>query len=284
LKNSRRVIQLILASCFISIAASAVPAQEIRNPYEPISGQSGKDVVWVPTPPVLVEKMLDMARVTPRDYVMDLGSGDGRNVIAAAKRGAHALGVEYNPDMVELSRRIAAKEAVADKAMFVQGDMFEADISQATVLALFLLTENLNRLVPKFLDLSPGSRIVVNGFEIDDWKADEIGRADGECESWCTAYLYIVPARVAGTWRLPNGHLALEQKFQELTGTLSSGGTRAPILNGRLHGNLISFTVGGADYVGRVNGDTMSGDLKGSATGDWRAVRKTASQRVTQRP
>jgi SAM-dependent methyltransferase len=284
LKNSRRVIQLILASCFISIAASAVPAQEIRNPYEPISGQSGKDVVWVPTPPVLVEKMLDMARVTPRDYVMDLGSGDGRNVIAAAKRGAHALGVEYNPDMVELSRRIAAKEAVADKAMFVQGDMFEADISQATVLALFLLTENLNRLVPKFLDLSPGSRIVVNGFEIDDWKADEIGRADGECESWCTAYLYIVPARVAGTWRLPNGHLALEQKFQELTGTLSSGGTRAPILNGRLHGNLISFTVGGADYVGRVNGDTMSGDLKGSATGDWRAVRKTANQRLSQRP
>jgi SAM-dependent methyltransferase len=261
-----------------------VPAQEIRNPYEPISGQSGKDVVWVPTPPVLVEKMLDMARVTPRDYVMDLGSGDGRNVIAAAKRGAHALGVEYNPDMVELSRRIAAKEAVADKAMFVQGDMFEADISQATVLALFLLTENLNRLVPKFLDLSPGSRIVVNGFEIDDWKADEIGRADGECESWCTAYLYIVPARVAGTWRLPNGHLALEQKFQELTGTLSSGGTRAPILNGRLHGNLISFTVGGADYVGRVNGDTMSGDLKGSATGDWRAVRKTANQRLSQRP
>ena len=284
MKNSRRVIQLILASCFISIAASAVPAQEIRNPYEPISGQSGKDVVWVPTPPVLVEKMLDMARVTPRDYVMDLGSGDGRNVIAAAKRGAHALGVEYNPDMVELSRRIAAKEAVADKAMFVQGDMFEADISQATVLALFLLTENLNRLVPKFLDLSPGSRIVVNGFEIDDWKADEIGRADGECESWCTAYLYIVPARVAGTWRLPNGHLALEQKFQELTGTLSSGGTRAPILNGRLHGNLISFTVGGADYVCRVNGDTMSGDLKGSATGDWRAVRKTANQRLSQRP
>ena len=284
MRNLRRVIQLMLVPCFVSIAASAVLAQEIRNPYQPTEGQEGKDVVWVPTPPVLVEKMLDMARVTPRDYVMDLGSGDGRNVIAAAKRGAHALGVEYNPDMVELSRRIAAREGVADKALFVQGDMFEADISQATVLALFLLTENLNPLVPKFLDLKPGSRIVVNGFEIDDWKADEIGRADGDCESWCTAYLYIVPARVAGTWRLPNGHLALEQKFQELTGTLSSGGTRAPILNGRLHGNLISFTVGGADYVGRVNGDTMSGDLKGSATGDWRAVRKTANQRLSQRP
>ena len=284
MRNSRRVIQLMLASCFVSIAASAVLAQEIRNPYEPISGQAGKDVVWVPTPPVLVEKMLDMARVTPQDYVMDLGSGDGRNVIAAAKRGARALGVEYNPDMVELSRRIAAREGVADKATFVQSDMFEADISRATVLALFLLTENLNPLVPKFLDLKPGSRIVVNGFEIDDWKADEIGRADGDCESWCTAYLYIVPARVAGTWLLPRGRLALEQRFQTLTGTLSSDGTSAPITNGRLRGNRISFTVGGANYVGRVNGDTMGGDLKGGATGDWRAIRETASQRLTQRP
>ena len=284
MRNSRRVIQLMLASCFVSIAASAVLAQEIRNPYQPTEGQEGKDVVWVPTPPVLVEKMLDMARVTPQDYVMDLGSGDGRNVIAAAKRGARALGVEYNPDMVELSRRIAAREGVADKALFVQGDMFEADISQATVLALFLLTENLNPLVPKFLDLKPGSRIVVNGFEIDDWKADEIGRADGDCESWCTAYLYIVPARVAGTWLLPRGRLALEQRFQELTGTLSSDGTSAPIKNGRLRGNRISFTVGGVDYIGHVQGDTMSGDLKGSASGDWRAVRETPSQRLSQRP
>ena len=281
---SRHVSHLLLATWLISIAASAALAQEIQKPYEPISGQAGKDVVWVPTPPVLVEKMLDMARVTPRDYVMDLGSGDGRNVIAAAKRGARALGVEYNPDMVDLSRRIAAREGVADKATFVQGDMFEADISRATVLALFLLTENLNPLVPKFLDLKPGSRIVVNGFEIDDWKADEIGRADGDCESWCTAYLYIVPARVAGTWLLPRGRLALEQRFQELTGTLSSDGTSAPITNGRLRGNRISFTVGGANYIGRVNGDTMGGDLKGGATGDWRAVRETASQRLSQRP
>jgi SAM-dependent methyltransferase len=274
---------MLLASCFISLAAAAAPSQEVREPFQPIEGQAGKDVVWVPTPPVLVEKMLDMARVTPQDYVMDLGSGDGRNVIAAAKRGARALGVEYNLDMVELSQRIAAREGVADKATFVQGDMYEADISQATVLALFLLTENLNRLAPKFLELKPGTRIVVNGFEIDGWKADEIDRADGDCGSWCTAYLYIVPARVAGTWHLPRGRLTLEQKFQELTGTLSAGGTSTPITNGRLRGNRISFTVGGADYVGYVDGDTMSGDLKGSATGDWRAVRKTASQRVSQR-
>ena len=284
MKLSRHVFCALLASCFVSITAGAALAQEIREPYEPVEGQPGKDVVWVPTPSVLVEKMLDMARVTPQDYVMDLGSGDGRNVIAAAKRGARALGVEYNPDMVELSRRIAIKEGVADTAAFVQGDMYEADISQATVMALFLLTENLNKLLPKFLALSPGARIVVNGFEIDDWKADETGRADGDCWSWCTAYLYIVPARVAGTWQLPQGRLQLEQKFQELTGTLTAGGASTPIANGRLRGDVISFSVGGIDYVGRVAGDTMSGNLKGSATGDWRAVRKTASQKLSQRP
>ena len=279
---SRRVSRLFLAACFVSVSAIAQQAQETREPYEPMEGQPGKDVVWVPTPAVLVEKMLDMARVTPRDFVMDLGSGDGRNIIAAAKRGARALGVEYNPDMVELSRRIAAKEGVADKAQFVQGDMFEADISQATVLALFLLTENLNRLAPKFLALKPGSRIVVNGFEIDDWKADESGRAEGDCMSWCTAYLYIVPARVEGTWRLPLGaRLRLEQKFQELTGTLTAGGTSTPITNGRLSGDRIRFTVHGTEYTGRVDGDTMSGDLKGSATGAWTATRKTGGQRLS---
>jgi SAM-dependent methyltransferase len=282
LNVSRRVSRLFLAACFVSLAAIAQQAPETKEPYEPIEGQAGKDVVWVPTPLVLVEKMLDMARVTPRDFVMDLGSGDGRNIIAAAKRGARALGVEYNPDMVELSRRNAAREGVADKAQFVQGDMYEADISQATVLALFLLTENLNRLAPKFLALKPGSRIVVNGFEIDDWKFDETGRADGDCMSWCTAYLYIVPAQVEGTWRLAQvGTLKLEQKFQQLTGTLTAGGISAPIANGRLRGDQIRFTVGGTEYTGRVNGDRMSGDLKGSATGAWTATRKTGGPRLS---
>jgi len=283
LNVSRSVSRLFLAACFVSLAVIAQQAPETKEPYEPIEGQAGKDVVWVPTPLVLVEKMLDMARVTPRDFVMDLGSGDGRNIIAAAKRGARALGVEYNPDMVELSRRNAAREGVADKAQFVQGDMYEADITQATVLALFLLTENLNRLAPKFLALKPGSRIVVNGFEIDDWKFDETGRAEGDCMSWCTAYLYIVPARVEGTWRLPQGgRLKLEQKFQELTGTLTAGGTSTPITNGRLRGEQIRFTVGGTEYTGRVDGDTMSGDLKGSATGAWTATRKTGGPRLSR--
>jgi len=204
-------------------------------------------------------------------------------VIAAAKRGARALGVEYDPQMVALSRRRAAEDGVAGSAEFVQGDMFEADISQATVLALFLLSENLNRLVPKFLDMKPGSRIVVNGFEIDGWRADETGSVEGDCDAWCTAYLYVVPAKVAGGWRLPGGTLRLEQKFQDLTGTLTAGGARTPVTHGRLTGDRIRFTVGGTEYVGRVDGDTMSGELTGHATGAWTAKRKTGERRLSQR-
>ena len=264
-----------MTACFLLAAAPAPAAEQAAEAfYEPIVGQEGKDVVWVPTPQVLVEKMLDMAAVTPRDFVMDLGSGDGRNVIAAAKRGARALGVEYNPDMVELSKRSAAKEGVAEKAAFVQGDMYEADVSKATVLALFLLTENLNKLVPKFLDMKPGARIVVNGFEIDGWTADETGKAGGDCGSWCTAYLYIVPAKVNGAWRLGGGTLRLEQRFQQLSGTLTRGGTITPITFGRLRGEEIRFTVGGVSYVGRVQGDTMRGEVKGSTVTAWTAVRK----------
>jgi SAM-dependent methyltransferase len=168
---------------------AAVPAQAQPGPYV---GQPGKDVVWVPTPPVLVEKMLDMAKVTPQDYVIDLGSGDGRNIIAAAKRGARALGVEYDRELLALARKNALEAGVAERARFVEGDMFEADISSATVLALFLLPDNLQRLKPKFAGLRPGTRIVTNGFPIDGWEAKEVDKVEGDCGSWCTAYLYVV--------------------------------------------------------------------------------------------
>jgi SAM-dependent methyltransferase len=176
------------ALAFTTVHAGA----EANAPFQPYAGQPGKDVVWVPTPEPLVEKMLDMARVTPQDFVMDLGSGDGRNVIAAAKRGARGLGVEWEKEMVELSRTNARKAGVGDKAQFVQGDMFEADVSQATVLALFLLPDNLRKLKPKFEQMRKGTRIVTNGFPIDGWDPKEVGKAEGDCGSWCTAYLYIV--------------------------------------------------------------------------------------------
>ena len=237
--------------------------------YSPVSGQPGKDVVWVPTPYPLIEKMLDMAKVTPQDYVIDLGSGDGRNIIMAAKRGARAMGVEYNPEMVALSRRNAVKEGVAERAKFLQGDMFEADISQATVLALFLLPDNLRRLTPKFQSqLKPGTRLVMNGFPIPEWSPDVTETATGECGNWCTSHLYFAPAKVGGSWRMDKSTLRFEQNFQMLSGTLN----KSPI-SGRLKGAEISFTAGESQYVGRVNGNVMSGEVKGPRPGQWRATR-----------
>ena len=255
-----------------SQAQAASDAAEFR----PVSGQEGKDVVWVPTPPALVETMLDLAGVTARDVVMDLGSGDGRNIIAAARRGARALGVEFNPKMVELARRNAERAGVAEKARFVQGDMFEADISEASVLALFLLTHNLDRLMPKFLALKPGTRIVVNTFGMSGWEADAADRTPGDCGVWCTAQLYIVPARVEGTWRLPQGDLVMTQKFQVLAGELRTAEGSRPISAARMQGDRIRFTAGGMTYQGRVEGDSMIAERPGPNGGLWRAARVSA--------
>ena len=204
MKRTSIAAVVIFGSLVASAAAQSPQAPPATEPFKPTVGQAGKDVVWVPTPPSLVEKMLDMAKVTPQDFVMDLGSGDGRNIIAAAKRGATAVGVEFNHDMVELARKQAARPASSDKATFIEGDMYEADISKATVLALFLLPHNLNKLTPKFLTLPPGSRIVGNTFAPEGWAADESETVGGECVSWCTSLLWIVPAKAEGTWKLPH--------------------------------------------------------------------------------
>src|SRR5437016_12864892 len=162
--------QLLLVLLLSVIAASAYgQAQPAKDEFQPQVGQQGKDVIWVPTPQALVDKMLDMAKVTPKDYVIDLGSGDGRTVITAAKRGARALGVEFNPDMVALSRRNAAKAGLSDKATFVEADIFRSDLSPATVLTIFLLTDLNLKLRPTILTLKPGTRIVSNTFRMGDW-------------------------------------------------------------------------------------------------------------------
>lgn len=189
-----RIAATVIVAAALTVSAAA-QQQQSKPVYVPEVGQQGKDVVWVPTPPELVEKMLDLAKVTPKDYVIDLGSGDGRNVIAAAKRGARALGVEYNPEMVALSQRLAAEAGVADKAKFVQGDMFEADFSEATVLAMFLLPDNLNRLKPKMEKMRAGTRIVLNTFGVPGWRPEVTERIEGTCSSWCTAMLYTLPAK-----------------------------------------------------------------------------------------
>lgn len=251
--------------------AAAVLAAPVRAQQ---AGDPGKDVAYFPSSPAMVERMLDMAHVGPGDRVVDLGSGDGRNVIAAAKRGASAVGVEYNPDLVELARRNAVEAGVAELARFVQGDMFEADTSQASVLVLFLIPENLRRLEPKFRRLAPGTRIVSNYYEIPGWEPVETQTVHVGCETWCRALLYIVPARAQGTWRLPAGELVLEQEFDTVSGTLTTpAGTRLSIVNGRVQADRIRFLAGLDDYAGRIRGERMEGTVSGAASGPWSAVR-----------
>jgi hypothetical protein len=274
MKTSQPVRRLLPALCLLFLAGIVFGQGQQTKPFEPQVGQAGKDVVWVPTPQALVDKMLDIAKTTPKDYVIDLGSGDGRTVITAAKRGARALGIEYNPDMVDLSKRNAAKENVGDRATFMKADLFESDFSQATVITMFLLPDINLKLRPKILDLKPGTRIVSNTFTMGDWKADETATVTENCNNWCTALLWIVPAKVGGTWKLPNGELQLTQTYQELSGTLSIGGKPVPISDGKMRGEEISFTAGGAQYTGHVNGKTMEGTVKtGSSTSSWKATR-----------
>jgi hypothetical protein len=258
--------------------AATLLAQAKQEPFVPRSGQPGKDVVWVPSPPEMVNKMLELAKVTPADYVIDLGSGDGRNIIAAAKLGARGHGVEYNHDMVVLSRKLATEAGVADKAQFVEGDMYEADISKASVMALFLLPVNMNKLAPKFLDLAPGSRIVGNTFGIDGWEPDVRVSLpqDTECESWCEVLLWIVPAKVHGTWTWPGGRLQLTQEYQTVQGTATiSGEPPLTVTRGRMNGEELTFIAGGQTYQGKVKGNRIEGTITtSSGPVAWTAVRQ----------
>jgi SAM-dependent methyltransferase len=256
------VIALFLAARSLDAQQAPPPPptpQQQPKPFEPFSGMPGKDVVWVPTHPAVVERMLDMAKVTDKDFVVDLGSGDGRNVIAAARRGAKAIGFEYNPDMVELSRKLAKEAGVADKATFVQGDMYEAEFSQATVLALFLLPSNLEKLKDKILALKPGTRVVLNTFTIAGWDPDERDQLEGECGSWCNVLLHYIPAKVEGTWRGDGVELAFTQTFQKVFGTAAIGGASSTIQDGILRADRLTFSAGGTSFTGRVEGDRLTG-------------------------
>ena len=266
----RRRCYLTLLLCLIAAGVSAQPVKKDKE-FEPQVGQEGKDVIWVPTPEGLIAKMLDMTKVTAADTVIDLGSGDGRTVIAAAKRGAKALGIEYNPDMVELSKRNAEKAGVAGKANFMKADLFESDFSQATVITMYLLPTINLKLRPKILDLKPGTRIVSHAFTMDDWQADQTESFDGR-----TAYMWIVPAKVEGSWQLDKGELALNQAYQNVTGTLRGGGNPVAITNGKLRGDQISFSAGNTEYTGRVNGNTIEGTMRGASSGPWHATRSAA--------
>lgn len=265
---------LAAAACMLVLGGAAraqTSAQAVADTYTPSVGQAGKDVVWVPTPQALVDRMLDMARLTPQDHLVDLGSGDGRTVITAARRGAKARGIEFNPDMVALARRAAEAEGVTNRATFEQGDIFQSDFSSATVVTLFLLPDLNLQLRPTLLDMKPGTRVVSNSFDMGEWRADETAQLTEGCSSYCIAFKWIVPAKVAGTWVIDGNRLELTQTFQMLEGTLREGASVRPISDARLEGDRIRFSVGKDHYVGRVEGGEMRGTVNGS--GAWRATR-----------
>ena len=278
MKALRQLFPLVTAAALLLPASGALAqAQATEKPFEPTSGQPGKDVVWVPTPQAMVDRMLDIAKVTASDYVIDLGSGDGRTVISAAKRGARATGIEYNPEMVELSKRNAAKEGVTEKAVFMKADLFESDFSRATVITMFLLPDINVKLRPKILDLKPGTRIVSNTFTMGDWKDDETSTVEESagCSYYCTAHLWIVPAKVGGTWHSAQGELTLKQEYQMVNGTLKSRAGTVGVTNGKLRGETLTFTAGGSTYTGKVNGSNIDGVISsGGNSTKWTASRR----------
>ncbi|KRE09850.1 RNA methyltransferase [Bosea sp. Root381] len=269
-----KILRTIASACAISALmlngalAQSAPA---TSQYTPSSGQAGKDVVWVPTPQALVDRMLDMAKVTPSDNLVDLGSGDGRTVITAAKRGVRAHGIEYNPDLVKLAQEAAKNEGVSDRATFERADIFQSDFSKASVVTLFLLSALNLKLRPTLLDMPSGTRIVSNTFNMGDWEPDETISAGGNCTSYCTAFKWVVPAKVAGTWRLNDGELKLSQTYQMLSGTLLEGGKDLTISDAKMDGARITFTAGGKRFTGQVIDGKMTGQADSGAA--WSATR-----------
>lgn len=266
-------IFVILLACTFGLYAQN---DIVKKEFVPLVGQDGRDVRWIPTPYELVNKMLEMAEIKSNDYLIDLGSGDGRMVIAAAKLGAHALGIEYNPEMVELSKRNAKEAGVSDKTDFIQTDLFNYDLSKATVITMFLLPEINLKLRPRFLDLKPGTRIVSNTFSMDDWEPDYEDLTEENWDSWYTALMWIVPAKVEGIWKLQKGELTIHQEFQKIYGTFTSNNKTSLINSGRLYGDHITFSIDGTEYTGHVNSKTNMGGTakKGISKKGWFAIRQ----------
>jgi hypothetical protein len=270
-----RLVQPLLAAVAVSLLALGAAADgrtraECERDYKPQVGQAGKDVVWVPTPDELVHRMLTMAKVTPKDFVVDLGAGDGKIAIAAGKKfGATALGIEYNPDMARLAQCFVQAEGVADKVKIIQGDIFKEDFSKASVVTMYLLPELNMRLRPIILAMKPGTRVTSHQFNMGDWEADETAEIE-----YRTAYLWIVPARVEGNWsfREDGGkaafNVAMTQKFQRLSGDATMGGNRNPLVGATLRGEEIKFAFNDdkgqtRTLSGTVRGNEITGTLRG---------------------
>lgn len=259
----------LLAAAAVSVDAK--DRRECDRDYKPQVGQSGKDVVWVPTPDEVVQRMLRMAKVTPQDIVYDLGAGDGKIAIAAGKIGATSVGIEYNPDMAKLAQCYVQAEDLAGKTRIIQGDVFKEDFSKASVVTMYLLPELNLRLRPTILNMKPGTRVTSHQFTMGDWEPDETAEVD-----YRTAYLWIVPAKVEGAWTLREQGAGnaqytvnLSQKYQKVTGDVAAGTAKQPLVGATVRGEEIRFAFNDDKGVtrtltGTVRGNELTGTLKGA--------------------
>lgn len=268
----RRAVLALTAAWAATAAAGAVAqtAAPANAPFTPFSGQAGKDVVWVPTPDDAVNRMLQLAEVQAADRVVDLGSGDGKIVIAAVRNhGARARGLEYNPEMVALSRRLAQQAGVTEKASFQQADIFVTDFSEATVVTMYLLPQLNLKLRPKLFTMAPGTRVVSHSFDMGDWQPDEQSRAGVN-----RLYRWTIPANASGTWAVSSPRLAqavpqtisLRQRYQKVDGEAQFAGLSHDVARPHLHGDRLSFTLRDASgavlhFDGQVTGDRISGTV-----------------------
>ncbi len=253
-----------------AVSVDAKDRRECDRDYKPQVGQAGKDVVWVPTPDEIVQRMLRMAKVTPQDTVYDLGAGDGKIAIAAGKLGATAVGIEYNPDMAKLAQCYVQAENLTGKTRIIQGDVFKEDFSKASVVTMYLLPELNLKLRPIILNMKPGTRVTSHQFTMGDWEPDETAEVD-----YRTAYLWIVPAKVEGAWTLreqgPGNAqytVNLSQKYQKITGDVG-GSAKQPLVGATVRGEEIRFAFNDDKGVtrtltGTVRGNELTGTLKGA--------------------
>jgi hypothetical protein len=264
----RALSTFIFVSCSVFLLQACSVLQS--ETYVPKRGQMGKDVMWLPTNDDLVFKMLDAAQVGPRDELVDLGAGDGKIPIAAARQfGARAWGIEYNKDLAALAQRNAQRAGVAERVRIVHGDIFKEDFSKATVVTMYLLEELNAQLRPTILAMKPGTRVLSNTFSMGDWEPDQVIRVSNG-----TGYFWTVPANVAGLWTLSgldengNATLKLEQSFQRLGGSLTLQGKTQNLLGARIEGSVLHFSFINADGLLKavkvfVNGQVLSGELTG---------------------
>ena len=280
MRLNRIALTLLAAASAFLLHPLPAAAQQQQKTYEPQIGQAGKDVIWVPTPDEVVDRMLRMAQVTKDDLVYDLGAGNGKIAIAAAKLGARAIGIEYNPEMAKYAQGNVVAAGVADKARIQQGDIFATDFSQATVVTMYLLPGLNMKLRPTLLAMKPGTRVVSHSFTMEDWEPDEISSMNGR-----RAYFWVVPANVNGGWALETGseknELVFDQRFQKIEGAIGLGHTQGGLRDARLHGFSISFAWvdnNGVlrNFIGRVIGSRMEGSWKGDngTEGRWTATKR----------